>query len=147
VVCPSFEPLTPIETLTTARLYAVYYRIFTADGAIPSNRPADEQNPWLGCIEAVHITPPQTVASIIRCMCKVEQIARFHFAKLFLFDATAVQMDEKEALSILSGSGPGSDITRPLALVLGPTSDVFTTPIMAKHGICMLHPSITLCHY
>ena len=114
----------------------MYYRVFTADGAIPSKQPVDEQNPFLGYIEAVHITPPQTVASIIRCMCKVEQITRYHFAKLFVFDATATLMDEKEALAILTGSGPGSDYRRPLALVLGPESDVFTRSIMAKHGIC-----------
>jgi len=111
----------------------VYYRVFTTPhGAIPTKQPVDRRNQYLGRIEAVRVTPPHTVGSLIRCICKCEGVVRFRFARLFLSQSSPNPMDRLEHTAILSGSGPGSDHRRPLALVLGDDSDVYRKVIMAR---------------
>ena len=111
----------------------MYYRIFITDGAVPTRQPADARNLYLGRIEAVQVTPPHTVGSVIRCICKLEGIGRFRFARLFLSSSSPSPMDRFEHVDILTGTGPGSDPRRPLALVLADGLDGFGKVIVAKN--------------
>ena len=111
----------------------MYYRIFITDGAIPTRQPVDARNLYLGRIEAVQVTPPHTVGSVIRCICKLEDIGRFRFARLFLSSSSPSPMDRLEQVDILTGTGPGSDPRKPLALVLADGLDGFGKVIVAKN--------------
>jgi hypothetical protein len=97
----------------------VYYKIFRLDGAIPCKEPVNPRNPYLARIEAAHITPPQTVTSMIRCILKKEQIDSVTL-KLELFEtpSSLAPMEQEKHLAIMNGSGPGSDPRKALALVV-----------------------------
>jgi hypothetical protein len=62
----------------------VYYRIYTADGAIPSKHPINSSDLSLGRINIDIITPPHTINSIKWCIAKAEQL-RFGRATSKLF--------------------------------------------------------------
>jgi hypothetical protein len=99
----------------------VYYKVFKADGVIACKEPVDSQDPYLARIEADHITPPHTVASIRKCICKAEGIESARWVttcKLFESAFSESAMDDKKHIAVLDESGPGSDPQKPLALVV-----------------------------
>jgi hypothetical protein len=99
----------------------VYYQVFKADGVIACKEPVDPQDPYLARIEADHITPPHTVASFIKCICKAEAIEKVRWAtscKLFESAFSESAMDDKKHLAVLDESGLGSNPQKPLALVV-----------------------------
>jgi hypothetical protein len=107
----------------------VYYKIFRPEGAIPCKQPVKPRDLYLARIEAAHITPPQTVASMIRCMLKKEEFDSFALkSELFEASSSLAPMEQEKHLAIMSGSGPGSDRRKPLALVI---ADAFDKKICA----------------
>jgi hypothetical protein len=89
------------------------------------------RDPYLAWIEAVHIAPPQTVASIIRCILKKEGRKRdssSRKSKLFEAPSSLAPLEREKHLAITNGSGPGSDPRKPLALLI---ADAFNKTIYA----------------
>jgi hypothetical protein len=122
----SFPPAT-----SGSDVYPVYYKIFRPEGAIPCKEPVNPRDPYLARIEAVHITPPQTVASMIRCILKKEEIDFDSLGfkpELFKASSSTTPMKHGTRLAIMEGSGPGSDPRKPLALVF---VDTFVKTIRA----------------
>ena len=66
--CESRIPSTP----------AVYYRIYTEDGAIPSRSPVYTDDPYLARIWAKQVALPRTLASLKRCLSAVECLGSAH---------------------------------------------------------------------
>jgi hypothetical protein len=95
---------------------AVYYRIYTEDGAIISKTSATTDDPSLGCITATSVPPPHNVISLKRVIAKVENI-NLTRTSLFLTPSSQSPVDDTLKLSILSRTGPGSLPQEPLALV------------------------------
>jgi hypothetical protein len=80
--------------------------------------PVDNKNPYLACIDGHLVTPPHTVASIKRCICKVETIInKDQDVQLFGSASETTPMGDNEHIAILDGTGPGSSPKQPLALV------------------------------
>jgi len=96
----------------------LYYRVYTEDGAIPSNAPLDAGDPYLARILAKSVAPPHTVSSLKRCLSKVESIVNHRKTSLFLSTSSQTPMDDGHRLSLLNGSGPGSTPQEPMALVV-----------------------------
>jgi hypothetical protein len=111
----------------------VYYRIFGPEGAISCKEPVNRRDPYLGQIEALHVPPPQTVASVIRCINRKEEIEFDSLTqKMVLFEtlSSLAAMEREKHLAITNGSGPGSDPRKPLALVI---ADAFDRTICATN--------------
>jgi len=95
--------------------------VFRPDGAIPCQEPLHpEEDPYLAGIGAAHITPPQTVASMIRCIHKKENL-EFDptiSGELFQTVSSTSPLERQRSLADLTRSGLGSDPRKPLAFVL-----------------------------
>jgi len=129
----------PVEVPTRRPKVFLYYKVFRPDGVIPCKEPVNPRNPYLARIEAVHITPPQTVASLIRCIVKKEE-REFGSVplksdplntELFEAPSSLAPMKQEQHLAIMNGSGPGSDPRKPLALVI--------TEYALDKTICAIH--------
>jgi hypothetical protein len=117
----------------------VYYKVFKPDGVIPCKKPVNPRDPYLARIEAVHIAPPQTVWSAIRCICKAEGIGRpSEIVVMELFESVtkAAPMERHQHLPILKRTfwkrGLGSDPRKPLSLVQ--VRDPLELTIVANQG-------------
>jgi hypothetical protein len=96
----------------------VFYRIYNEDGGVPSEVPVDSKHPYLACIDGHLVAPPHTVASIKRCICKVEKIPnKDQDVQLFGSASETTPMNDDEHLAVLEGTGPGSSPKLSLALV------------------------------
>lgn len=104
---------------------AVYYRLYTEDGAIPSRQPLYSSDLYLGCVQATSVRPPQRATDIKRYLCQVENLntsitsnTTTTTSNLFIsaFDQTPV--DDDAHVAILAFAGPGSMPDQPLALVV-----------------------------
>lgn len=105
-----------------SKLSAVYYRLFTEDGEVPSKCPVNKDDPSLARIDARLIAPPHTVASIKRCLANFEGLGYFisaSSAKLYVNLLSESPMD-REHVSILTSHRPGSTPEEPMGLVLPP---------------------------
>ena len=102
----------------TNTFFVVYYRVYTKDGAIPSNAPMNTEDPYLARIAVKSVTPPHTVSSLKRCLSKVENIVNYRNSSLFLSISSHTLMDDGHRLSLLNRSGPGSIPQEPMALVV-----------------------------
>jgi len=107
-----------ISSFLSARLLAVYYRVFFEDGAIPTLHPATPDDPFLGRVLATSITPPHKVDSLKRCLAKHEDIDRGKTISLFLTRSSKSPMDDTSKINILKRTGTGSTPREALALVV-----------------------------
>ena len=97
----------------------VYYRVYTADGAImPENKMVDSSDASLCRVDTVLFAPPHTVSSIKRCLCHLENIGDYENTGLFIAASCRSAMDNTDKVSILSHSGPGAIPQEPMALVV-----------------------------
>jgi hypothetical protein len=100
-------------------IHAVYYRIYTVDGAITSNQMAISSDPSLGRVNTILIAPPHTVISIKRCLCHLERISNYKNTSLFFTASCKSPMKDADQVSILNvGAGPGVRPSEPMALVV-----------------------------
>jgi hypothetical protein len=96
----------------------VYYRLFTENIGILSDKPASPSDPYLGRARANSVAPPQTVYLIKRHLCKIENISDFLGSILFLSGSSLSPLNDTERVSILTPGGPGSSPDEPMELVV-----------------------------
>ncbi|KIM75860.1 hypothetical protein PILCRDRAFT_826886 [Piloderma croceum F 1598] len=96
----------------------LYYRLFTENMGIPSEKPAFPSDPYLGRVRANSVAPPQTVHLIKRRLCQIEDISDYLSSVLFLSSSSLSPMSDTERVSILTPSGPGSTPDKSMELVV-----------------------------
>ena len=79
--------------------------------------PVYSDDPYLGSIPAILVTPPHTAASLKRCLSNVEKIDDKIPTTLFIATSSQNPMGDNGHLSILSDPGPGCTPNEPMALV------------------------------
>jgi hypothetical protein len=98
----------------------VYYRVYTEDGLLLSKSAVRTGDRSLGRILGMAVTPPHTVLSLKKCLCRVEGFKDGQTMELFDSCTAQSPMDDKRTISLLTESGPGSSQCKPLALVVSP---------------------------
>ncbi|KAF9520665.1 hypothetical protein BS47DRAFT_1481406 [Hydnum rufescens UP504] len=106
----------------------VYYRVYSADGLIPTKQPVSRDDSSLGRTYAHFVPPPHTAATLKRHLVVREGIGRDIPSSLFHDISATVPLEETAAVALLSESGPGSTSHDPLVLVLN-DSDASNTMI------------------
>jgi hypothetical protein len=96
----------------------VYYRLFTENIGILSEKPAFPSDPYLGRVRANSVAPPQTVHLIKRRLCQIENISDYLGSILFLSGSSLSPLNGTERVSILTPDGPGSSPDEPMELVV-----------------------------
>ena len=99
------------------RNFLVYYKIYAADGAIPSSTPIFPGDPFVGRIKLSSVPPPRTAKTVKCSIAKVENIKERESTSLFLTPYSQSPMDDTDKIAIIDGTGPGSTSQEPLALV------------------------------
>jgi hypothetical protein len=104
---------------------AVYYRLYTEDGAIPSRQPLYSSDLYLGCVQAALVPAPQRAADIKRYLCQIENLKSATTSSpstttssLFISALDQTPIDDDAHVPILAFAGPGSMPDQPLALVI-----------------------------
>lgn len=95
---------------------AVYYRLYTEDGAIRSKTNFDAYEDGLGRIPILNIAPPHTPDSIKRSISRAEDDPALINAVLYAEILSESPM-EHDFVPNLSSSGPGLSAHTPLAIV------------------------------
>ena len=95
----------------------MYYRLYTQDGPLKSNSPIYSNDHFISRIVSSSVRPPQTAASLVRYLCKIEGLA-LQSCILFqsLLEMTA--LDDSIRLSLQGTSGPGASDLDPMVLVV-----------------------------
>ena len=116
----------PTFLFVTSRLFGqVYYLLYANDYEMPSKVAIDPEEPCLGRIRADSITPPHSLASIKRCIARVERAPALADANLFA-DISCDTPLEEGYISIFSTDGPGLSPNKPMAIVQVPIDQVKT---------------------
>jgi hypothetical protein len=100
----------------------VYYRVYTERGALLSKSSAETGDPSVGRILGRSVPPPHTAASLKRRISVAEEINDSSRANLFLSCTARSAMDDKDYVSLLTGTGPGLFPHEPMALVVSDNS-------------------------
>ena len=95
----------------------VYYRLYDEDGLLRCQHPLQNDDSGLGRISVVQIPPPHIVKSIKRALRKAEKIPESCVIALYVDIEGESELDDDIRIPI-SGSGPGSDPSNALALVI-----------------------------
>jgi len=95
----------------------VYYRLYTKDGPLESNHPIYSNDRFISRIASTSVRPPQTAASLMNYLCKIEGI-EFRKGALYqsLSDNTA--LDDSTRVLSRETPGPGSSDVDPVALIV-----------------------------
>jgi hypothetical protein len=94
----------------------VYYRVYDFHCAVLSTQPADSNKPFVGRLNVDCIPPPHTVASIKRCISKLEHIPKPEACQLFASISSEYPMSGGH-ISILTSDHHGSTPGDPMAFV------------------------------
>ena len=97
---------------------AVYYRLFTKNGAIASKQPLDPNDDSLARILALSVAPPHNVVQLMRAICTAENIPYQDSPRLYRSIDRRSRMADTTRVSILEDDGPGMSIMHPLVLVV-----------------------------
>ena len=98
---------------------AVYYRIYSTDGAIETNNRIYSNDEFLSRIFTKSVAPPHTVASLKKHLCKAEGLTHgSRHSRLFASLSDKEAILEAEFISLFGPSGPGSSEHDPVALVV-----------------------------
>lgn len=122
------------------KLFSVYYRVYTEDGAIPSTNQVYSDDPHLGRILAELVAPPHIAISLKHCLLSVENIDVNTPSNLFISASSHTPMDDAGRVSILAYPGPGCTPNEPMALVVK-LSDSGRSPLDEKKPEAVLLPS------
>jgi len=95
----------------------LYYRLYDEDGPLSCQHPLQDDDPGLGRISVVQITPPHSANHIKRALRKTEKIPESSAVALYIDISGEHELDDETRVST-SGSGPGSDSLNALALVV-----------------------------
>ena len=96
---------------------SVYYRLYTKDGPLESNSPIYSNDNFISRIVSSSVRPPQTAASLMRYLCKIEGLA---LQNCILFQALSemTALDDSIRLSLEGTTGQGTSDEDPMALVV-----------------------------
>ena len=96
----------------------VYYRPYQEDGAIESRSPPYSNDRSIGRILSKAVTPPHTVASLKRHLCKIEGFSGSENAHLYLSILSQTILDYSSRLDLMNRYGPGSSEKEPMVLLI-----------------------------
>lgn len=83
--------------LTCSQLL-VYYRLFNRNIGLCSNQPAFADNPYLGRVTRLSISPPRTVLQLKRRICNIEKIGDFANSTLHLSASSRSLADDGDRM-------------------------------------------------
>ena len=95
----------------------VYYRLYDEDGLLSCQHPLQDNDPSLGRISVIQITPPHSANHIKRALRKAEKIPESSTVALYIDISGEHELDDETRVST-SGNGPGSESSNALALVV-----------------------------
>jgi hypothetical protein len=95
---------------------AVYYRVYSEDGAIRSLHPLNPNDPSLSRIHATSVAPPHTAASLKRRLCRVEGVTGT--TTLFTTTPDLSPMNDGDRITFLTEASPGVNSQKPMAFVV-----------------------------
>jgi len=75
-------------------------------------------SPYTGRVAASHVTPPHTVKSVKRLLCKHEGVLDVDRTELFSALSSESELGDQDRLQVLAEGGPGSLAKDPMALVI-----------------------------
>lgn len=84
----------------------------------------------MGSVDVNFFAPPHTVASLKRCLARLENIDNYTRTGLFIDTSSRVPMDDADNVSILSSNGPGSVPDEPMALVVESESLLYIPAVL-----------------
>jgi hypothetical protein len=111
-----FNTLILFFSLTSRLLGEVYYLLYYDGHEIPSKVAIDPEEPSLGRIRADSVPPPHSVASIKRCISRVERNPELADAQLFADILCETPLQEGH-FPILRTDCPGLSPNKPMAVV------------------------------
>ena len=94
----------------------MYYLLYGKDYEMPSKVAFDPKDPCLGRIPADSIAPPHRLASIKRCISRVERTPALAFADLFADISCDTPLEDHHISNLLT-DGPGLSQDEPMAIV------------------------------
>ena len=97
----------------------MYYLLYADDDEMASKVANDPERPSLGRIRADSVPPPHSLASIKRCISRVERTPELAHANVFA-DLSCDTPLKEGYISILRTDGPGVSPNKPMAIVLMP---------------------------
>ena len=97
--------------------HPVYYRLYTKDGPLESNNPIYSNDNFISRIVPLSVRPPQTTASLMTYLCKIEGLA-LQNCILFQSLSEMTALDDSIHLSLQGTTGPGASELDPVALVV-----------------------------
>ena len=95
--------------------FSVYYRVYDDDGDIISKTSFNQNNPSLGRVNTLSVPPPHTVSSLKNRVIISEDLSG-HNVQLFKDEGSDSDMNDSDALTLLSDAFPGSIEDRPIAI-------------------------------
>ena len=93
----------------------VYYRVFNADGAIATKRPAYMDDPYLGCIIPKWVAPPPHAGSLKKCLAAMENIDP-NKIRLFATSSNKIDLADDTPVSLNTSQTLGLTPAEPVAL-------------------------------
>jgi hypothetical protein len=93
----------------------VYYRVFNADGAIATKRPAYMDDPYLGCIMPKWVAPPPHAGSLKNCLAAMENIDP-NKTRLFATSSNKIDLADDTPVSLNISQTLGLTPAEPLVL-------------------------------
>jgi hypothetical protein len=128
--------------LSLGLIQAVYFRVYTEDGAIPSKSLVYSDDPYLARIWAKQVALPHTVMSLKRYLSAVEHIGNYNDTSLFQSVKSDISMADTSHVSLTSGSGPGSTPDNPTQLF---AKAITERPAPFRPAVALLPPREGQC--
>ena len=97
---------------------AVYYRLYTKEGPLESNKPIFSNDRAISRISSKSVRPPHTAASLKRYVCKIEGVEGPEKTALYLSLSETKPVDDSARLALRGNSGPGSSEADPVIFVV-----------------------------
>ena len=101
----------------------MYYLLYADNSEMPSKVSFDPEQPSLGRIRGDSIAPPHSLASIKRCISRVEETPALANADFFADISSDAPLKEGY-ISIIGTDGPGLSMDEPMAIVQMPIVQV-----------------------
>ncbi|KAJ6528731.1 hypothetical protein DFH09DRAFT_1185610 [Mycena vulgaris] len=95
----------------------LYYQLFTRVGEDTSKVSFNPNEPAVGRIEKIHVSPPHTPATIKRCIAKAEGKAIYAYAELYQDISSQSAMVDGNHISLMNDRSDGSAEDNPIVLV------------------------------
>ena len=99
-------------------LRAVYYRLYTKEGPLESNKPIFSNDRSISRISSKSVRPPHTAASLKRYICKIEGVEGPEKVALYLSLSEKTPVNDSARLALRGNPGPGSSEVDPVVFVV-----------------------------